>query len=102
MIRRCCSSRWDRHHAPALVNNEAPLHWLSQYCCKEYLMFSKTCLVVVLTFASSACVPGAATCDAQAAEKKASGAAQTSFLKKCKEDAAAQCEVQAKEKNLAG
>jgi hypothetical protein len=65
-------------------------------------MFSKTCLVVVLTFASSAFAQGAATCDAQAAEKKLSGAAKTSFLKKCKEDAAAQCEVQAKEKNLAG
>ena len=65
-------------------------------------MFSKSCLIVALAFASSAFAQGAANCDAQAAEKKLSGAAKTSFLKKCKEDATAQCDVQAKEKNLAG
>jgi hypothetical protein len=66
-------------------------------------MFSKSCLIVALTFATSAFAQGAANCDAQAAEKKLSGAAKTSFLKKCKEDAAtAQCDIQAKEKNLAG
>ena len=49
----------------------------------------------------------AATCDAQAAEKKLAGAAKTSFTKKCVEDsvaknATAACEAQATEKKLAG
>lgn len=66
-------------------------------------MLSKSCLVAALIFASSAFAQDTANCDAQAAEKKLSGAAKTSFLKKCKGDAAAaQCEVQAKEKKLAG
>ncbi len=51
----------------------------------------------------------AATCDAQAAEKKLGGAAKNSFLQKCEKDAAAalatatsNCEAQATEKKLAG
>jgi len=46
------------------------------------------------------------TCDAQAAEKKLSGAAKTSFVKKCekdaKADASAACESQAAAKKLYG
>ena len=45
-------------------------------------------------------------CEAQAAEKKLSGAAKNSFVKKCQKDAAAAakatCEAQAGEKKLAG
>lgn len=49
----------------------------------------------------------AASCDAQAADKKLAGAAKTSFLKKCNADSmasggAAGCEAQAAEKKLAG
>ena len=42
------------------------------------------------------------TCTAAAAEKKLSGAAKTSFLKKCEKDAGASCDAQAAEKKLAG
>src|SRR5215813_4894900 len=46
------------------------------------------------------------SCEAQAAEKKLSGAAKNSFVKKCQKDAAAAakaaCESQAAEKKLAG
>jgi hypothetical protein len=46
------------------------------------------------------------SCQAQAAEKKLSGAAKNSFVKKCQKDAAAAaktaCESQAAEKKLAG
>jgi hypothetical protein len=51
----------------------------------------------------------AATCDAQASEKKLTGAAKNSFLQKCEKEAAAAlatatttCEAQATEKKLAG
>ena len=43
-----------------------------------------------------------ATCKAKAAEKKLSGAALTSFSKKCEKDAAAACDAQAASKKLAG
>ena len=46
------------------------------------------------------------SCQAQAAEKKLSGAAKNSFVEKCQKDAAAAakaaCESQAAEKKLAG
>ena len=46
------------------------------------------------------------SCEAQAAEKKLSGAAKNSFVKKCQKDATAAakaaCEAQASEKKLAG
>jgi hypothetical protein len=46
------------------------------------------------------------SCQAQATEKKLSGAAKNSFIKKCQKDAAAAakaaCEAQAGEKKLAG
>lgn len=51
----------------------------------------------------------AATCEAQAADKKLAGAAKNSFVQKCEKDAAAAlaaatatCEAQATEKKLAG
>jgi hypothetical protein len=51
----------------------------------------------------------AATCEAQAAEKKLAGAAKNSFVQKCEKDAAAAlatatttCEAQAADKKLAG
>jgi hypothetical protein len=51
-------------------------------------------------------VAHASTCDTQAADKKLSGAAKTSFVKKCEADAgagaAAACDAQAAEKKLAG
>ena len=42
------------------------------------------------------------TCKAEAEAKKLSGAAKTSFLKKCEKDAAATCEAAAKDKKLSG
>jgi len=42
------------------------------------------------------------TCKASAAEKKLSGAAKTSHLKKCEQDARAACEAASKEKKLSG
>ena len=46
------------------------------------------------------------SCQAQATEKKLSGAAKNSFVKKCEKDAAvaakATCEAQAGDKKLAG
>lgn len=44
----------------------------------------------------------AQSCQAAAAEKKLSGAAKTSFLKKCEKDATASCNANAAEKKLAG
>ncbi len=50
----------------------------------------------------------AATCEAQATEKKLNGAAKTSFVKKCEKDAGAAspvaeaCEKSATDKKLAG
>ena len=62
--------------------------------------------VALITMSSPAF---AATCDAQAAEKKLAGAAKTSFVQKCEKEAAAAlaaasstCEAQAAEKKLAG
>jgi hypothetical protein len=42
------------------------------------------------------------SCMAQAAEKKLSGAAKTSFMKKCETDAKAACDASAQDKKLAG
>jgi hypothetical protein len=60
---------------------------------------------VVVALGAVACTAFAAdgACDAQATEKKLSGAARTSFVKKCETDAAAaSCETQAGDKKLAG
>ena len=56
--------------------------------------------------ASTAVFAANPACDAQAAEKKLSGAAKTSFVKKCEKDAAEAatntCDAQAADKKLAG
>ena len=60
----------------------------------------------ITVFACTGAYAAGPSCDAQAAEKKLSGAAKTSFVKKCEKDAkeAAQktCDAQAAEKKLAG
>jgi hypothetical protein len=57
-------------------------------------------------FVSNTAFAANAACEAQATEKKLSGAAKTSFMKKCEKDAtdAAQktCDAQAAEKKLSG
>lgn len=64
-------------------------------------MFKKIIMVVVLGFAGSVFAQDT-TCTANATEKKLSGAAKTSFLKKCEKDAAAKCDIASKEKKLSG
>jgi hypothetical protein len=64
-------------------------------------MLKKLCLIAALTFTGSVFAQDA-TCAANAAEKKLSGAAKNSFLKKCEKDAAAKCDITAKDKKLAG
>jgi len=64
-------------------------------------------LVVLCSFAVAALMPMASfaegpSCNAAATEKKLSGAAKTSFLKKCEKDAAATCDTAAAEKKLSG
>lgn len=44
----------------------------------------------------------AASCSAQAGEKKLAGAAMSSFMKKCETDAQASCDKEAADKKLAG
>jgi hypothetical protein len=68
---------------------------------------SKLFALVLSCFLLSGIAYGAdSSCQAQAAEKKPSGAAKNSFVKKCQKDAAATaktaCESQAAEKKLAG
>jgi hypothetical protein len=61
-------------------------------------------LAVALAFAGTA-AHAAATCEAQAAERKLSGAAKNSFVKKCEREgggAGASCEARAADKKLAG
>jgi hypothetical protein len=64
-------------------------------------MFKRLILIAVLGFASSAFAQDA-SCTANATEKKLSGAAKTSFLKKCEKDAAAKCDIASKERKLSG
>jgi len=44
----------------------------------------------------------AASCKAQADQKKLAGAARTSFMGKCERDASASCDASAQSKKLAG
>lgn len=63
----------------------------------------KNSVIIALAFAFVApAFAQNASCSATAAEKKLAGAARTSFMKKCEQDAAATCEVQAADKKLAG
>ncbi len=62
--------------------------------------------ILSLTLALSLCAGAAeaqmATCHSRAAEKNLHGAADTSFLKKCKRDAESTCDAAAADKNLHG
>jgi hypothetical protein len=57
-------------------------------------------LAAALVFAAGAAQ--AESCKATASMKKLSGAAQTSFMKKCQSDASATCDKQAADKKLSG
>jgi hypothetical protein len=60
----------------------------------------------IALFATNAALAADPTCEAQAMEKKLSGAAKNSFVKKCEKDAkdaiAKTCDAQAAEKKLSG
>ena len=65
--------------------------------------------LLALAFLSLVSTVQAATCEAQAGEKKLTGAAKNSFMTKCEKDAAVaaetaktSCEAKAVEKKLAG
>jgi hypothetical protein len=62
--------------------------------------------VAITLFANTAVFAANPSCDAQAAEKKLSGAAKSSFTKKCEKDATeaatTTCTTQATEKKLNG
>jgi opacity protein-like surface antigen len=60
--------------------------------------------VIALTFLALATsnAQAADSCKAQSDAKKLSGAAQTSFMKKCETDAQAACDKQAADKKLSG
>lgn len=65
----------------------------------------KVLSLLTLGFVLSMGTAHAATCEAQAAEKKLAGAAKNSFVKKCEADgagASAACEKSAADKKLAG
>lgn len=58
-------------------------------------------VVLIFTFSYLPSVL-AKTCGASAIEKKLTGAAKSSFLKKCEKDIKAACEASANEKKLTG
>lgn len=63
-------------------------------------------VAAIAVFSSNAALAANPSCDAQATEKKLSGAAKNSFVKKCEKDAKDEvsktCNAQAAEKKLAG
>jgi len=59
-------------------------------------------LGVILSLYVAGASAADSSCTAQAAEKKLSGAAKTSFMGKCERDAKAGCDGAAAEKKLAG
>jgi hypothetical protein len=59
-------------------------------------------LAVLLSSVALNGVYAADTCKAQADAKKLAGAALTSFMKKCENDAKATCDKQAADKKLSG
>jgi psiF repeat len=59
-------------------------------------------IIPAIALAAFAVQASAATCAAQSMEKKLTGAAEKSFMKKCEADAKATCEASAKEKKVAG
>jgi hypothetical protein len=62
----------------------------------------KLAAVALIAIASSYAYAADSACMTAAKEKKLSGAAQNSFVKKCEADAKAKCELAADEKKLAG
>lgn len=62
----------------------------------------KLAAVTAAVLLSTSVYAQAATCKAQAAEKKLAGAALTSFMTKCEKDAKATCTKAAADKKLAG
>ena len=58
--------------------------------------------VVISCFLLNTMAQADSSCQAQAAEKKLSGAAKNRFVKKCQKDAKIACESQAAEQKLAG
>jgi hypothetical protein len=58
--------------------------------------------LVLSVLATSGAQAVADSCKVQSDAKKLSGAAQTSFMKKCETDAKASCEKQAADKKLSG
>lgn len=64
-------------------------------------MLKSIAFLAALTLAGAAFAQ-APTCSASAEQKKLSGAAKTSFLKKCETGANAACEAQAIDKKLSG
>jgi hypothetical protein len=59
-------------------------------------------LAAAVLFLGAAAPASADPCTDQADVKKLSGAARTSFVKKCQTDAKASCETRAAEKKLSG
>ena len=59
-------------------------------------------IALALTWTAPAAFAQNTSCKGQAAEKKLSGAALTSFTRKCEKDAEAACDASAKDKKLAG
>jgi hypothetical protein len=66
----------------------------------------KLAVAAIAILVSQAALAANPTCEAQAVEKKLSGAAKNSFVTKCEKDAKAAvsktCDAQAAEKKLAG
>ena len=59
-------------------------------------------LALAFVLSSVAAQAQSPNCKAQAADKKLAGAAMTSFMKKCENDAKKSCDADAKAKKLAG
>jgi hypothetical protein len=62
----------------------------------------KQIVLAVILSMTAAATAQAASCKAQASDKKLAGAALTSFMKKCESDATAACEKSSADMKLAG
>lgn len=60
------------------------------------------CVMSAMAGSAAFADPVTPTCTGQASEKKLAGAALTSFMKKCTDDAASACTKQSADKKLAG
>ena len=68
----------------------------------KYLIAASLALAMVTPAFAQTAQPPAASCKAQATDKKLAGAALKSFSAKCEKDAKAACEKSAADKKLAG